>query len=302
MAGAERKASTDGGLALEKISRHFGIREDLRRRTPLLIAATLAMTLSACEWSDSPFARKPESAAAAEPATTGAAQKVGADTEAPQVFQTTDTALWDGRPSLGGVWVASPDVTDPERVIMRNPANGRSVIGALFKRERDNPGPKLQISSDAAEALGLLAGQPAKISVTALRRETVAETAPVSAPKAEAVPALAAPPPATAVAATPSAAPQPAPAAMSASPPPAKPTAKPAPAPATSGKTIQVGFFSQEANADRARDTLAKAGVTAQVRKDSSQGKDYWSVQAKGDAASLQKIKSAGFADAYMLK
>lgn len=101
----------------------------------------------------------------------------GADIEAPEVFQTTDSALWDGRPSLGGIWVASPNATDPERVVMFNPATGKSVTGALFRRERDNPGPTLQMSSDAAEALGMLAGQPTQIQVTALRREVVKEAA-----------------------------------------------------------------------------------------------------------------------------
>ena len=103
---------------------------------------------------------------------------VDRDVEAPEIFQVSDDALWDGRPSLGGVWVASPDAKDPERVILRNAANGKFVIGALFRRERDNPGPKLQISSDAPAALGLLAGQPGKVSVTALRREEAAQTAP----------------------------------------------------------------------------------------------------------------------------
>lgn len=93
------------------------------------------------------------------------------DIEAPDVFQVTESALWDGRPSLGGIWVASPDAVDPERVVMFNPATGKSVQGALFRRERDNPGPRLQISSDAAEALGILAGQPVELKVTALRRE-----------------------------------------------------------------------------------------------------------------------------------
>ena len=41
------------------------------------------------------------------------------DVEAPQDFQVTDKALWDGRPSLGGVWVAATSVSDPMRVIMR---------------------------------------------------------------------------------------------------------------------------------------------------------------------------------------
>jgi hypothetical protein len=92
------------------------------------------------------------------------------EVEAPDVYQVTDSALWDGRPSLGGIWVAAPDVVDPERVVILNPATGKSVTGALFRRERDNPGPPLQVSSDAAEALGILAGQPTSLRVTALRR------------------------------------------------------------------------------------------------------------------------------------
>ncbi len=117
-------------------------------------------------------------------ASPGARKSGNREIEAPEVFQTTDSALWDGRPSLGGIWVASPEVTDPERVVMFNPATGKSVTGALFRRERDNPGPTLQISSDAAEALGILAGQPTEIKVTALRKEEVEEPAEAAAPDA----------------------------------------------------------------------------------------------------------------------
>jgi rare lipoprotein A len=106
--------------------------------------------------------------------------------EAPEVFQVTDSGLWDGRPSLGGIWVASPDVIDPERVVILNPATGKSVNGALFRRERENPGPRLQVSSDAAEALGMLAGQPTDLRVTALRRAT--DAAPAAAVEATAAP------------------------------------------------------------------------------------------------------------------
>ncbi|WP_328795241.1 SPOR domain-containing protein [Jannaschia marina] len=111
-------------------------------------------------------------------------QLIERDVEAPEVFSAKDRALWDGRPSLGGVWVAAPDVRDPERVIIRNEENGKFVIGALFKRERSNPGPTLQISSDAAAALGILAGSPTMVDVVALRREESA--APVPAPAASA--------------------------------------------------------------------------------------------------------------------
>lgn len=335
----------------------------------VLFATGALLALAACEPGTGPFTSSPVSSAATASATNAAKPKrsttiVERDVEAPQVFQVTEEALWDGRPSLGGVWVASPNVTDPERVIMRNQANGKFVIGALFKREADNPGPKLQISSDAADALGLLAGQPAKLSVTALRREeapqtapgqpvldsneslavaaapvttgpldgggvtstalpatgaTVATTAAVAAPaqpgkkktksqlKREAEEAakqaearLAAAETTAAAGAAPAAA---ASAAGAAAAKPAEPSTSPAPAlAAAKGRSIQIGFFSQEANATRAQGQLAKAGVTAQVRKESSQGKDYWSVFTKGDAATLKKIKTAGFADAYMLK
>lgn len=152
-------------------------------RAVLFASAALA-ALSACV---APGAAPRDGAAPVARAATST-RLVDRDVEAPQVFQVSDQALWDGRPSLGGVWVASPDAVDPERVIMRNPANGRSVIGALFRRERLNPGPALQISSDAAAALGILAGQPAEIGVVALRREEVADVAEVADAAAAPVP------------------------------------------------------------------------------------------------------------------
>jgi len=120
---------------------------------------------------------KPEASATAATSGGGSATRlVERDVEAPEIFSVSDEGLWDGRPSLGGVWVAHPDVSDPERVIIRNEDNGKFVIGALFRKERDLPGPVLQISSDAAAALDILAGAPAKLNVTALRREETEES------------------------------------------------------------------------------------------------------------------------------
>jgi len=108
----------------------------------------------------------------------GASVIVEEDVESPEAYQQTDAGLWDGRPSLGGVWVAHGNVVDPERVLIRNEDNGNSIIGALFRRERENPGPKFQVSSDAATELGMLAGAPSNLSVVALRRvETPVEPA-----------------------------------------------------------------------------------------------------------------------------
>jgi hypothetical protein len=275
------------------------------------------------------------------------------DVEAPDIFQASGPALWDGRPSLGGVWVATPDAKDPERVILRNPANGKFVIGALFRREAANPGPKLLISSDAADVLGIVAGDPTKITVTALRREeapvpqpdakapllatsetvgaeqiaasaakaidgaaTAAAAAAATTPAAKATAPTTTPPATTAPAkgTAPAAATTAAPAAATTTKAPATPpvttaplTAVQAPAAApakaaASGSVIQVGIFSVEANAQRAVDALTKAGVKATIHKGEAQGKTYWSVSAPGDAATLAKIKAAGFTDAYLVK
>lgn len=223
---------------------------------------------------------------------------VDRDVEAPNDFQATDKALWDGRPSLGGVWVAATNVTDPMRVIMRNPANGKFVIGALFRREADNPGPRLQISSDAADALGLVAGEPATINVTALRREEVPATTPdATRPLLDTTETVAAETDIAATAANAIEAAEAAPT-VEAAPGTAAPVTEP---PAVGGKSIQIGIFSVEDNANRAVATLAKAGITATIRKETSLGKALWSVIATGDKAALAKIRQAGFADAYFL-
>ncbi len=112
------------------------------------------------------------------------------DVEDPSIFSRRDQGLWDGRPSLGGVWVAHPDATTPERVIIRNTQNNQETIGALFRRERDNPGPAFQVSNEAANAISMLAGAPTMIEVVALRTEDSlpqpAEAAPQSSETPEA--------------------------------------------------------------------------------------------------------------------
>ena len=285
----------------------------------------------------------------AQPATS--VRLVDHDVEAPEVFQTDAKGLWDGRPSLGGVWVASPDAKNPERVIMRNPANGKFVIGGLFQRDASLPGPKRQLSSDAADALGLLAGEPAVINVTALRREEAQPTAPdASKPLLDANESVggavqtdvvatataaqdgvdAAKPtsakPGDKIAEKPADKPTDKASAKPADKTTDKPTATPAatvaasakpvaqpatttpaaqaaaPAPQGSGALIQIGIFSVEANAKRAADVLAKAGIAASTTKESSHGKDLWSVTARGGSALLAQIQAAGFKDAYVLK
>jgi cell division septation protein DedD len=292
----------------------------------LVFAAGVGLALAGCTLSN-PLARGGAAAdtaageTAAKPASS--VKLVDRDTEAPEAFQATDSGLWDGRPSLGGVWVAYPDVKDPERVIIRNPANGKFVIGALFRRERDLPGPKMQVSSDAAAALGMLAGAPASLQVTALRREETPEAAAATPGPAAAAPAAGVA--ATAAAAIDKAEGKPAAGAKPAAPsdkaadkPAAKPADKPAAASAaapaaataapakTSGRPfLQIGIFSVEANANRAVQQMKAAGLAAETRKDESQGKTFWRVvvgplASDADrAAAVAKVKGLGYPDAY---
>jgi len=225
---------------------------------------------------------------------TASGPTVERDVEAPEVFSVTDEGLWDGRPSLGGVWVAHPDVTDPERVIIRNQANGKFVVGALFRRERDIPGPSLQMSSDAAESLGVLAGAPVKLNVTALRKVQEQAEAPVEAAAIEAAPLD--PVTTTATAAINAAKP---------TPPPAKKPAAAAQSSKLSKPYIQIGIFSMEANAERAAKQMRGAGLSPKVKQSQINGKTFWRVVVGPATTSAQRaktlstIKSEGFTDAY---
>ena len=232
------------------------------------------------------------------------------DVEAPDVFSVTDKGLWDGRPSLGGVWVAHPDVTDPERVIIRNEANGKFVIGALFRRERDLPGPKLQISSDAAAALNILAGAPAPLNVTALRREEVDAPVQDSAPEATIeAPAAVTETTLDPVVASPATIPDAEPTAgdVAIKAPKAAATKPPTPKSASTlaKPYVQIGIFSIEANANRAANQMRSAGMVPTVKRSEISGKAFWRVvigpaATKSELNSLLKsIKTEGFSDAY---
>lgn len=241
---------------------------------------------------------------------TASGPTVERDVEAPEIFSVSENGLWDGRPSLGGVWVAHPDVKDPERVVISNPTNGQTVIGALFRRERDNPGPALQVSSDAAEALGMLAGAPQMLSVVALRREEgPADVQPaaaitdfenpeeVTATPLDPIADVAANAIASAEAAAPAAAPAPAPA----------PASAPTPVSSLEKPFIQIGIFSVEANASRTAERLRADGLSVRVLNQESQGKPFYRVivgpapNAEDRAAVLAKVKALGFGDAYFV-
>lgn len=283
----------------------------------ILLAATF---LTGCDESGQlGFLQSGDEAATAETDTTTTTKLVERDVESPDVFQVTEAGLWDGRPSLGGVWVAHPDVGEPERVIIRNKANGKFVIGALFRREREIPGPRLQASSDAAAALGMLAGAPVELDVTALRRETVEETpdpAPLEEPaavqtaslpaaEADAITDTALDPIAAAAAAIEAAEPK----TTKTEPTPSQAVAKASPQARSVSPLdkpfIQIGIFSIESNAKRTADQMRNAGMLPTVFEEKLSGKTYWRVvvgpaMTKGErSALLKQIRATGFSDAY---
>ena len=300
------------------------------RARNITCAILAAVTLAACE--DGAFGRQGEDSAAAAVPANAPNQRVSADRdiERPDLFEVTDRGLWDGRPSLGGVWVAHPDVGDPERVLVRNTETGETIIGALFRRERDNPGPALQVSSDAAEALGMLAGAPAPLYVVALRRQETEEadenpvTADLAAPVNVAeTPLEAAEPVATTelpaatettaaaaasalVAAAAIAAETPPP--VVASPPNDAPVDVSAiigtPAGAAGGPMAQIGVFSVEANAESAAAAIVQAGLPAEVLAESMGGQTVWRLVAGPlpDAGALATLKGLGFVDAFIIE
>lgn len=263
-----------------------------RPRRILVLALVPVLALGACDKVQMPafLKKKP-----AEAGATGTTQTlVEREVESPEVFAVTESALWDGRPSLGGVWVAYPGVKDPERVIIRNLENDSFVLGALFRRERDNPGPKIQVSSDAAEALGLLAGQPTELSVTALRKKAVAPDEPAATDtEEEDVTAETLGPIAAAAAAIDEAD------AAAATP------ATPATSSSLDKPFVQVGIFSVEDNARGTATRFQGAGLTPTVKAQEARGKKFWRVLIGPASTSaerksmLAKARELGFGDAY---
>ncbi len=154
-----------------------------------LASTAIFLVLSACEDGGDLFgsttSRDDATAGAVDASPAAEARTETREVERPDVFSVTESGLWDGRPSLGGIWVAHPDVVDPDRVRIENTANGRVINGALFRRERENPGPRIQVSSDAAEELGILAGEPATLSLVVVREEEVV-IEPIIVPPSEA--------------------------------------------------------------------------------------------------------------------
>jgi len=252
------------------------------------------------------------------------------DIEAPDVFQTTETGLWDGNTSLSGVWVAHPEARDPERVIIRNTQSGAFVIGALFRADGPPQTPRLRVSSDAAAAIGLGPGEAVVLDVTALRRAeplvapASAETEPHSTEMAVPMPdaaqdsaeATAGPPagrapllavsPNVGAGASEGLASGASTALTFSQPPPAPPvTPTSPPAEDLSKPFIQIGIFSVQANATRAAARVEAQNLTPIVKPGATAGQTFWRVivgpaDSRADRDGMMTtIQAQGFEDAY---
>lgn len=190
--------------------------------------------------------------------------------EKPTILNISASVIWDGSQSLGGNWISHPDVNSPERVLIKNNANGKLAVGAIFQQTKSIKRGSAIISSDAARALGISKNEETEVYIVAVREtkntETTQETINASAEKnIENKIKLTKP-------------------------------------------FIQVGIFGVQSNATNTQDRLSKLDLPINMFRFEIKGKPYWRVVA-GPASTLQskqnmltKIKSAGFTDAYFVK
>ena len=190
--------------------------------------------------------------------------------EKPTILNISASVIWDGSQSLGGNWISHPDVNSPERVLIKNNANGKLAVGAIFQQTKSIKRGSAIISSDAARALGISKNEETEVYIVAVREtkntETTQETINASAEKnIENKIKLTKP-------------------------------------------FIQVGIFGVQSNATNTQDRLSKLDLPINMFRFEIKGKPYWRVVA-GPASTLQskqnmltKIQSAGFTDAYFVK
>ena len=188
----------------------------------------------------------------------------------PAILDLSASVIWDGGQTLGGNWISHPNIKSPERVLINNKLNGKSVVGAVFQQTKSlKKGPAI-ISSDAARALGISKNKETEVHIVAVR-ETKSTEATRKTVKASV----------------------------------AKNTANEI---KLTKPFIQVGIFGVQNNATKTRDRLSQLDLPINTFEFEIKGKPYWRVVA-GPANTLQskqnmltKIQSAGFTDAYFVK
>ena len=245
----------------------------------VVIVSSALSILTGCTVQDA-FSQRPLSGEGLSADTSSSSKLIERDIEAPEVFQLTGSGLWDGRPSLGGVWVAHTSAQSAERIIIRNGESGKFVIGALFRSDSLKEGLRFQMSADTAQALGVLAGQTVNLDVTALRPQdaNANDKTVKKIPQNDVI--------ATAKAAL-------------------EEIEETKSAAGLRKPFIQLGIFNVEKNAKNTATTMRQVGIVPLIKQQSKDGKPFWRVLI-GPANSLQEralllktVKSVGFQDAY---
>ena len=189
--------------------------------------------------------------------------------EKPKILDISTSVIWDGSQTLGGNWVSHPKIKSPERVLIKNTTNGKSVVGAIFQQTKNLNKGLATVSSDAAKALGISKNNETKLQIVAVK---VIENSEVNAGGTS-----------TSV------------------------EKKSTSNVNLTKPFIQVGIFGVENNAIKTRDQMAKLDLPINTFEFKIKEKTYWRVVAgpaitfenKGNM--LKKIKSAGFTDAYFV-
>ena len=89
--------------------------------------------------------------------------------EKPKILDFSASVIWDGSQTLGGNWVSHPDINTPERVLIKNTTNGKSVVGAVFQQNKNLNKGLAAISSDAAKALSISKNDETKLQLVAIK-------------------------------------------------------------------------------------------------------------------------------------
>jgi hypothetical protein len=223
-----------------------------------------ASALSGCEQPGAAVPVAPTETASAAAPSASIPDAVIADTD-PDAFDLTESTYWDGRPSLGGLWVAHPLADKPMRARIINEDTGASADGALFRRDAALPGPPIMLSYDAARAIGVKAGIVTQIRIVALKDEATlaaerkAATPEAASTSAEASVETVALPPAE------DAAPQPAAKAVAAPAAPAPATETPAPQIAASEAAAPATAAEAAAGEELAKKPIPSPDPSAEV-------------------------------------
>ncbi|MDH3666260.1 MAG: SPOR domain-containing protein [Paracoccaceae bacterium] len=106
----------------------------------------------------------------------------------PDTFQAEDFLLWNGEETLRGRWIAFPDLGAARQVRVTNGETGAVTDAAMLRRDAGAAGPRIIVSSQAADALGLVPGHATQVTIEALTYADPAAVEAAAATKPDAEP------------------------------------------------------------------------------------------------------------------